>query len=141
MNRPITRRLLVALAAVWAAAGPARAIDDDPLSAFLWERRPIVVFADSARDPRFQEQVDGLAAREAELEARDVTLLFDTDPAAKGPLRRKLRPRGFQVVLIDKDGRVIQRAPHPTSADALIRAIDRTPIRRREIDERRGLTE
>lgn len=133
-----TRRLAAALI-VAAAAFPAGAMDDDPLSAFLWERRPIVVFADSERDPRFLEQMAGFAAREADLAARDATVLTDTDPLADSPLRRRLRPRGFQVVLIDKDGKVIQRSPHPVRPDALLRAIDRTPLRRQEIDERRGL--
>ncbi|MFV0475261.1 MAG: DUF4174 domain-containing protein [Pikeienuella sp.] len=127
-------------AALMLSAAPAPA-DEDPLAAYLWEARPVVVFADNARDPRFQEQMQGLEDRAAGLEARDVVVLTDTDPAAREPLRRKLRPRGFMLVIIDKDGAIIQRAPRPISADALIRLIDRTPIRRREIDERRGLTD
>lgn len=131
-------RAAFAVCLLLAGFGPAFA-EDDPLAAYLWAARPVVVFADSALDPRFQEQMRDLESRAAELEKRDVVVLSDTDPAAQGPLRQKLRPRGFQLVLIEKDGRVIQRSPHPTRADALIRAIDRTPLRRQEVDERRGL--
>ncbi|MFN3259074.1 MAG: DUF4174 domain-containing protein [Pikeienuella sp.] len=132
--------LRAALAACLLLAGLAAAsAEEDPLAAYLWAARPVVVFADSALDPRFQDQMRDLESRAEGLAARDVVVLSDTDPTAQGPLRLKLRPRGFQVVLIDKDGRVIQRSPHTTRADALIRAIDRTPLRRQEVDERRGL--
>ena len=132
--------LRAALAACLVLAGlGAASAEEDPLAAYLWAARPIVVFADSALDPRFDEQMRNLESRTGELAKRDVVILTDTDPAAQGPLRRKLRPRDFQVVLIDKDGTVIQRRPHTTSVDALMRAIDRTPLRRREIDERRGV--
>ena len=132
--------LRAALAALLVSGSVAFAFaEDDPLASYLWEARPIVVFADSDRDPRFQDQMADLDRRAEELEKRDVVVLTDTDPAALGPLRRKLRPRGFQVVLIDKDGKVIQRSPHTTRTDALMRAIDRTPLRRREVDEQRGL--
>lgn len=131
---------LVALLAL-AFAPSAASAQEDPLAAYLWEARPVVVFADSIRDPRFQEQMQSLDGRPYEMERRDIVILTDTEPAGAGPLRRKLRPRGFMMVIVDKDGRIIQRAPHPMSADALMRLIDRTPLRRREIDERRGLAD
>ncbi|MEM8751525.1 MAG: DUF4174 domain-containing protein [Pseudomonadota bacterium] len=113
-------------------AAPAGA-EDDPLDAFLWEARPIVVFADSARDPRFVEQMLEFERRAADMEERDVVILTDTDPDAAGPLRKRLRPRGFQIVLIGKDGEIKLRRPHPMEAEALSRQIDRMPIRRREM--------
>ena len=114
---------------VWSA--PAAA--EDPLDAFKWEARPVVVFADSAKDPRFRRQMDDFARRAADLEERDVVLLTDTDPDAKGPLRERLRPRGFQLVLIGKDGEIKLRTPHPIEVDALNRHIDRMPLRKREM--------
>jgi hypothetical protein len=102
------------------------------LSTYLWIARPIVVFADSAADPRFQQQIDMLEARRDELDERDVVVLTDTDPAARGPLRQELRPRDFNLVLIDKDGNVAIRRPSPTPARELIRLIDRMPSRRQE---------
>lgn len=109
------------------------------LSEFLWTNRPIVVFADTEADPRFQQQIDALLQGEAEMLDRDVVVLTDTDPAAGSPLRTKLRPRGFQLVLIGKDGGVKLRKPFPWSVRELSRSIDKMPLREREIRERRGL--
>mgnify|MGYP000247341917 CR=1 FL=1 len=107
------------------------------LSSFLWLKRPIVVFADSAQDPRFQEQMARLLADEAALLDRDVVVLTDTDPAAASALRKKLRPRGFMLVLIGKDGGVKLRKPHPWTVRELTRTIDKFPDRLREVEERR----
>lgn len=112
---------------------------DSDLSEFLWTNRPIVVFADTEADPRFQQQIDALLQGEDEMRDRDVVVLTDTDPAARSPLRIKLRPRGFQLVLIGKDGGVKLRKPFPWSVRELGRSIDKFPLREREIRERRGL--
>lgn len=106
---------------------------DELLESYQWTNRPVIVFADSARDPRFVEQMADFARRTADLGERDVVLLTDTDPAAKGPLRQKLRPRGFQLIMIGKDGEIKLRTPHPIEVDALNRHIDRMPMRKREM--------
>lgn len=114
------------------------ASDETPsLDDLRWVSRAIVVFADSANDPRFEQQVRMLEERAAELEDRDAVVLFDTDPAAGGPLRQALRPRDFNLVLIDKNGSVVQRRPAPTTARELINLIDRLPSRRQETGSRR----
>lgn len=107
--------------------------EEDLLESYVWTHRPVVVFADSEKDPRFIRQMDDLASREAALLERDVLVLVDTDPGAKGPLRTRFRPRGFQLLLIGKDGEIKLRTPHPIEVDALIRHIDRMPMRRREM--------
>lgn len=107
------------------------------ITAFQWLRRPIVVFADSPEDPRFQEQIDRLNAEAALLLDRDVVVLTDTDPAARSELRRKLRPRGFMLVLLGKDGEVKLRKPHPWTVRELTRSIDKFEDRQREVEERR----
>ena len=112
---------------------------ESDLSEFLWTNRPIVVFADTEADPRFQQQIDALVQGEAEMRDRDVVVLTDTDPGARSTLRTKLRPRGFQLVLIGKDGGVKLRKPFPWSVRELSRSIDKFPLREREIRERRGL--
>lgn len=111
---------------------------DVDLEAFHWTQRPVVVFADSPADPRFHEQMAELMADEPALLSRDVIVLTDTDPSARSALRQKLRPRGFMLVLIDKDGAVALRKPLPWSVRELSRTIDKMPIRIREIEERRG---
>ncbi|MGR3759815.1 DUF4174 domain-containing protein [Roseobacteraceae bacterium NS-SX3] len=108
------------------------------LSDFLWKNRAVVVFADSAEDPRFQEQVERLIQGTDALLERDVVVLTDTDPGAKSDLRRKLRPRGFMLVLVGKDGGVKLRKPHPWTVRELTRTIDKFPSRLREVEERRG---
>ena len=107
------------------------------LDALLWVARPLVVFADTANDPRFVQQMEMLDRGMADLEERLVVVLTDTDPAANGPLRRALRPRGFGIVLIDTDGVVVQRRPAPTTARELANMIDRLPSRRQETGSRR----
>lgn len=111
--------------------------DTSNLSDFLWLARPIVVFADSPNDPRFGTQVALLKELAGELAERDVIVLLDTDPAANGPLRQKLRPRGFMLALIGKDGDVKLRKASPWDVRELSRTIDKMPMRQREVRERR----
>jgi hypothetical protein len=103
------------------------------LNDFVWKKRPIVVFADSENDPAFIEQLELLHAQEDQLRERDVVVLTDTDPDALSPLRKKLRPRGFMLVIISKEGRVQLRKPFPWDVRELTRSIDKLPIRQREI--------
>jgi hypothetical protein len=111
---------------------------DTDLSEFLWIKRPIVVFADTPNDPRFIEQMTFLNADIPALMLRDVVVLTDTNPAARSELRRTLRPRGFMLVLIDKDGGVKQRKPAPWDVREISRTIDKFPTRQQEIRESLG---
>ena len=132
-------RHLIAYAFVFAAVFAATATaEDDPLAPYLWEARPVIVFADSPKDPRFVSQVERLHEAAAEMAERDVILLTDTDPAANGSLRQRLHPRDFQILLIGKDGQIKYRRPHPVSAEDVIRQIDRMPMRRREMQGGQG---
>ena len=63
-------------------------------------------------------------------------VFVDTDPTASGPLRKALRPRGFQLVLIGKDGGVKLRKPRPWTVRELNRVIDKMPMRQQEIRQR-----
>jgi Domain of unknown function (DUF4174) len=143
----LMKRLIVILALL---SAPAMAQDDvlaawsadhtqvfdaalvDP-AALLWLARPVVVFADSPNDPLFAEQMRLLQADLSELDIRDVIIIADTDPAAASPFRQMLRPRGFSVVLIDKDGRVNARKPDAVTVRELARQIDKMPLRLQEV--------
>jgi hypothetical protein len=114
-----------------------RPVGDSELSDFMWTHRPIVVFADTPADPRFQQQIDMLLDGEDAMRDRDVVVLTDTDPSARSAIRSKLRPRGFQMDFVDKDGVVKLRKPSPWSVREIGRSIDKTPLREREIRERR----
>ncbi|MEY3309407.1 MAG: hypothetical protein RLZZ413_3445 [Pseudomonadota bacterium] len=107
------------------------------LDEFLWLKRPIVVFADTPNDPAFQRQMQRITADLAPLEERDVVILTDTDPAARTEVRQRLRPRGFSLVLMDKDGEVKRRNPAPWGVRDITHAIDRFPLRRQEMLEQR----
>ena len=117
----------------------------DPLEAsatnldnFLWTKRPVVVFADTPADPRFQQQMELLGARPEGLIERDVVVIVDADPESRSEIRTSLRPRGFMLVLIAKDGTVNQRKPFPWDAREIERVIDKWPLRQQEIRERIG---
>ncbi|WP_405110703.1 DUF4174 domain-containing protein [Phaeobacter sp. BS52] len=114
---------------------PGASVELDDL---MWLHRPIVVFADSPADPRFHEQMERLTDGAEALLDRDVVVLTDTDPSVKSALRKKLRPRGFMLVLIGKDGGVKLRKPQPWTVRELSRTIDKFPSRLREVEERRG---
>lgn len=120
------------------AAAMIRPAGETELSDFLWTNRPVIVFADSPADPRYGEQIEYLRDDMAMLLDRDVVVLTDTDPAQKSPLRTKLRPRGFMLVLVGKDGKVLLRKPLPWTVRELSRTIDKLPERQREVEERRG---
>ncbi len=100
-----------------------------------WVARPIIVFADSALDPAFQTQMELLTSEIEEVIERDIILITDTNPDAASALRTKLRPRGFQLVLIGKDGGVKLRKPFPWDMRELSRSIDKMPMRQRELGE------
>lgn len=108
------------------------------LNEFLWIKRPIVVFADTPNDPRFIQQMELLNEDIEAIVLRDVIVLTDTDPAARSDLRQRLRPRGFSLVLIDKDGEVKLRKPAPWDMREIRRSIDKWPTRQQEIRERLG---
>ncbi len=117
--------------------GPFEAADVS-LDDLLWTRRPIVVFADTPADPRFQKQLELLLERPDELIARDVVIIVDSDPKARTEIRTRLRPRGFMLTLIAKDGRVNLRKPFPWDVREIAHAIDKWPIRQQEIRDRKA---
>jgi Domain of unknown function (DUF4174) len=101
----------------------------------LYQTRPIVVFADSPNDPSYVRQMDLLAKAYPALAARDVIVIIDTDPAAKSEWRQKLRPRGFSMVILDKDLKPVIRKPIPWDVREITHAIDKLPSRRQELLE------
>lgn len=107
------------------------------MSEYLWVKRPIVVFADSPADPAFLRQMQMLEADPAALAERDVVVIVDTAPDPQSAVRRQLRPRGFSLVLMDKDGAVKLRNPRPWTIREITHAIDRFPLRRQEMLEQR----
>lgn len=130
-------RFGAALTGLLIATATAVAAEQPDLESLQWVARPLVVFADTPEDPRFVQQMTLLDEDPQALEDRRVVVLTDTDPAANGPLRQRLRPRDFGLVLIDTDGHVAHRRPIPVSVRELSNMIDRMPSRREETGSRR----
>ena len=102
-----------------------------------WVLRPLVIFADTPNDPRFRQQFDLIMADIDRLVERDVIVITDTDPDTMSELRTTLRPRGYMLALLSKDGRVALRKPEPYDVRELSRSIDKMPLRQQEIADRR----
>jgi Domain of unknown function (DUF4174) len=106
------------------------------LGDLLWVKRPLVVFADSPNDPNFIRQMELLDRNSGDLALRDVLVITDTDPDARTEIRLKLRPRGFSLVLMDKDGQAKLRKPLPWDVREITHAIDKFPLVRQEALDR-----
>ena len=117
------------------AVGPIAAADV-VLDELMFLRRPVVVFADSPADPTFIRQMQLIERDLPALDQRDVVVIVDTDPAAKSAIRQKLRPRGFSLVLMEKDLKPVIRKPLPWDVREIVAAIDKFPLRRQEMLER-----
>jgi hypothetical protein len=113
-------------------AAPETALED-----WQWLRRPLVVFADSPADPRYVQQMEFITDRLDALEERDVIVITDTDPSAGSSVRETLRPRGFMLVVMAKDGTIVARKPRPWSVREIGRSIDKLPLRQQEVRDRR----
>ncbi len=139
----LNRRLFLALVALAPLAAGAEEAPFAPVPAsdvveadLLYLRRPVVVFADSPNDPAFIRQMEILLRYYPEFAARDVILITDTDPANPSALRKKLRPRGFSLVLMDKDWKPSIRKPLPWEGREIVNSIDKMPIARAEALEK-----
>ena len=104
---------------------------------FLWDRRIVAVLAHSPNDPSFVQQLRDIRENPGDLLERDVVVLIDSDRSSDSLLRRMLRPRGFMLAIIEKDGEIKQRRPAPRDVREISAAIDHFPMRRQEILERR----
>ncbi|MCU0800497.1 MAG: DUF4174 domain-containing protein [Rhodobacteraceae bacterium] len=115
--------------------GPVDAADV-VLADMLYLQRAVIVFADSPNDPNFIRQMQLLERDPGALAERDALLIVDTDPEARTESRLKFRPRGFSLVLMEKDGTAVIRKPLPWELREITNAIDKFPLRRQEVLER-----
>jgi hypothetical protein len=135
---PLYRHAALTLLAFTLSCGPAWA--QDALDAYLWNGRPLIIFADSDKDTRFTEQIAALNNEADALEERGVIVITDVatggSRADRSELRKRFRPHGFTVILVAMDGEVALRRPMVVTADDITRLIDRTPMRQRELQRR-----
>lgn len=130
--------LMMVASAVQATTGTLfRDLDPDTadLSAHQWADRPVVIFAPSPEDPKLKQALAALRLAEPGLDDRDVVVLTDTNPGAEGALRGQIKPEGFTMLLIGKDGGIKLQSQDVLSPDQLFAAIDRMPMRQRELQQ------
>ncbi|WP_333869216.1 DUF4174 domain-containing protein [Cypionkella sp.] len=141
----VLKSIVIALAGGFAFAGSAQTLPQPygavPASSVvladeLYVHRLVVVFSDSPLETSFMRQMEILQPHLLDLQARDVLLVTDTDPQAGSELRKTLHPRGFSLVIMDKDGSVAIRKPLPWDAREISRSIDKFPSRLAEVLER-----
>jgi hypothetical protein len=128
------------------------------LATLVDRNRVLLVFAPSAMDGRFGEQVSAFDRHEAELRARDlvvIPLLQQAGPPAASAALRNLQPprisddeqltlrrrfhvgaSEFEVILLGKDGGEKLRSKVPITLARLNKTIDAMPMRKQEMKVR-----
>jgi hypothetical protein len=115
----------------------------NPLKAFQWKARVLVISAPSKLDRQYLAQTEMLThdrdgQKERELEI--IPLLGDGEgmPFDVTALRERLSlpPDRFEVVLVGKDGTVVLRRHGPLALGELFTRIDAMPMRRAEMRKR-----
>lgn len=104
------------------------------LTQYRWHNRPLVIFAPSKTDPAYVAQMAMLEKQKAELADRDIIVFSDTSPTANGTLRKQLNPKGFEVVLVGKDGGMKLRETTPLDTEVLFSTIDKMPMRQAKLN-------
>ena len=107
---------------------------DTSLDKLIWKKRPVVIFSDSPDDINFKLQIKMLKKNVNALEERDIIVFTDTNPEISSELRNKLRPRGFTLIILGKDGEVKLRKPFPWKIREISRVIDKMPMRMQEMN-------
>jgi Domain of unknown function (DUF4174) len=138
------RTILLSLAALASATGPAAAIP-----AYQWKKRALVIFSPSASDARLSRIKVMIGGNRTALLDRDLAVVYvvggelshDLGPPPgmnAGAVRTLYRASegAFRVLLIGKDGGIKMDSSVPMSASDLMAEIDRMPMRRDEMRKR-----
>ena len=128
-----------------AALGPAQAMATE-LSDYLWQRRPLLLFAPADSDPRLVETMRLIEASRCDFVDRDMVLgrivtegtstlgghVLDTNQARRLLSEFGIGADSFGVVLIGKDGSEKLRVADVPDLEAIYAVIDGMPMRARE---------
>ena len=149
-NRPSRHGISSALALIvvgssaWLAPAQATAAE---LSDYLWQGRPLLVFAPTASDARLVETIRRIEDSRCDFADRDMVLgrilsegtstldgdVVDTNQTQQLRSEFGIGPNGFSVVLIGKDGGEKLRANDVPDLAAIYAVIDGMPMRGREM--------
>ena len=116
-------------------ANPAEAAGD-PLAAYRWKARVLVVVAADAHDPKVTRQKALYEGMRAGADERDLVLVqgFGTGEAAQLLRQRlSLHDLGFHVLLVGKDSGTKLQSDEPLGPDDLFPVIDAMPMRQGEM--------
>ena len=150
MAHPYRKFVRSALAVIILAAGAAlapAAAAAPGLGDYLWQRRPLLLFAPSESDPRLVETVRRIEASRCDFAERDMVLgqivndgtsTLDGQVLETGQARRLFSQFGigantFSAVLIGKDGGEKLRVNGVPDLGAIYAVIDGMPMRRTEM--------
>lgn len=125
---------------------PARAAAAE-LSDYLWQSRPLLVFAPTGNDPRLVETMRRIEASRCDFADRDMVLgwivtdgastldgnVVDTDQAQRLRSEFGIGATSFSVVLIGKDGGEKLRVNDIPDLAAIYAVIDGMPMRGSEM--------
>lgn len=128
-----------------ASLGPAQAMAAE-LSDYLWQRRPLLLFAPSESDPRLLETMRLIEASRCDFVDRDMVLgrivtegtstldshVIDTNQAQQLMSEFEIGAESFSVVLLGKDGGEKLRTADVPDVQAIYAVIDGMPMRARE---------
>ena len=137
--------IVVLLVGGWFGAGTASAAE---LGDYRWERRPLLVFAPTERDPRLVETVRRIDASRCDFASRDMVAglvvaegsstldgqLIDTAQSQRLRDQFAINDDAFTVLLIGKDGGEKRRVNDVPDLQAIYALIDGMPMRSREMD-------
>jgi len=152
MNRSVVRLTVVLFAVlVSASLGSATAVAAD-LDDYLWESRPLLLFAPTAGDPRLAETLGRIDAGRCEFTERDMVLgvvvtagssTLYGQPIDPDESRRLAEQYGvgrddFTVVLVGKDGGEKLRIDDVPDLQTIYGVIDGMPMRGREANANPG---
>ena len=116
------------------------------LSDYLWQRRPLLLFAPADSDPRLVETMRRVDASRCDFVDRDIVLgrivsegtstlgghVVDTNQARRLLAEFGIGADSFSVVLIGKDGGEKLRVANVPDLQAIYAVIDGMPMRARE---------
>ncbi|GAB2454614.1 hypothetical protein GCM10011375_02140 [Hymenobacter qilianensis] len=112
------------------------------IKAQRWQKRVVVLCAPTAESAELKQQKASMAAAQTQVNARDMLILeaieTSLSPSEKQYVRQTLgiKPGGFALVLIGKDGGVKRKETEPIDPKALFETIDAMPMRRQEMREK-----
>ena len=139
--------MLLAMSSI-AVGGPPRA-DAAELSDYLWQKRPLLLFAPSDDDPMLAETLSRIGASRCDVLDRDMVIgvvvpegastldgqAINADQAQQLAARYGIDPNTFSALLIGKDGSEKLRVSEVPDLKMVFAVIDGMPMRIREMND------